>query len=416
MTTIARVGTGSGETSVTNATSFTISYTPAGTGRLLSCVGSVSVPSAGLTVSVADSSGTTWSTTLQADDNQDVAFISDLENDRSGLTSVTVTLDGSGYGHAAVDEWSGVRKYGAKSVSVLASANHPASTVASGNLVAADPNCLILGVCGADDSSNTAWNTTLGAWTQIFSDGDSISSHPAQAVYQIASGSTGPFSITWSYPPGNSGMPSVLVAFLPAEPIYPPNSPIDLTLSGENDALGFQRMLDARGWLGAIDLRIEKWVADELTALAVITASASITEANDTLVSAAAAAIAASAAITEPNDSLSSAAAIAIVAASSVTEADDALSAAASASIITSLAATEQDDTLSAQAQAVIAAAAIVLEADDELLSEAVTGTGPESQLVIPADAVAAFFRTRRQRREANALAMGRLYLSGRKR
>jgi len=110
-----------------------------------------------------------------------------------------------------------------------------------------------------------------------------------------------------------------------------------------------------------------------------VTATASITEANDTVSSASTVAIKADAAITEAGDTLSAAAALALKAAVAITEAGDSLSSASRLAIAGALAVTEDGDTLSASTGAVILADLSVTEADDTLsamsiLVSAITG------------------------------------------
>lgn len=109
-----------------------------------------------------------------------------------------------------------------------------------------------------------------------------------------------------------------------------------------------------------------------------IAGTASITEADDTVSSAAALAIKAALAATEASDTLSSASKIAIAAALAATEASDTLSSASALAIAASAAITEAGDTLSATGTLAIAATADIMEADDTA-SSAATVTGEEA-------------------------------------
>lgn len=104
-----------------------------------------------------------------------------------------------------------------------------------------------------------------------------------------------------------------------------------------------------------------------------ITATLAATEANDTLVSAAALPITATAASTEANDTLVSAASLAISATLSLTEANDTLTSAASLPISATLASTEADDTLVSEADLVgpVSASLAVTEGNDTCISAA---------------------------------------------
>lgn len=206
---IARVGTGSGKQNIAGATSKVITYSFTA-GNLGVVAGAFS---ANTTVTVADSSATGWTVLTQSDSGPNVAFVAYRANMPAGITSVTISCTGSAFGAAAADEFSGVATSSPQDGSaVLATNNGPVNTLASGNLTASQAGDLIVGAASADDGSNVAWNTTLGSWTQIFQEPDTTTSHAAQTAFQVGSG-TGPFALTWSYPPGDSQMSSVLVAF-----------------------------------------------------------------------------------------------------------------------------------------------------------------------------------------------------------
>jgi hypothetical protein len=101
-----------------------------------------------------------------------------------------------------------------------------------------------------------------------------------------------------------------------------------------------------------------------------IAGTASITEASDTVSSAATVALKATAAITEADDTVSAAAALAIKATASITEASDAVTSTGALAIAGVLSVTEDSDTLSAFSGGRVATASIT-EADDTLLSDA---------------------------------------------
>lgn len=136
---------------------------------------------------------------------------------------------------------------------------------------------------------------------------------------------------------------------------------------------------------------IDVFFTDTDPTAAGITATLTVTEAPDTLASAAHAAIAATSAVSEQPDTLAAAAGVGIQAASTVTEAPDRLTSASAATIAAGLTVTEADDTLTAHLQTqplgAITATLAVTEAADTLVAHArVTTPGMLSTLseIIP--------------------------------
>lgn len=258
MTTITRFGTGSGKQNFVSQGSKAIAYAfTAGKHGIVS--GSIY----GTTVSVVDSSSTAWTVVKVADAGPNLVFVAYRENMPSGITSVTPTSDNSGaYGAVWVDEWSGVATSSSQDGSAVTAVNNttPVNSLATGNLTATDPNCLIYAVGSGDDGSNTAWNTSLaGGWTEIGQEPDTTSSHAAQVLYTIASGSTGPFARTFSYPPGDSQMCTLLVAFKPAAGGAPDQPPAADQVEAEAD--------DGEWWLWGVSSALGPDAAPGATAL-----------------------------------------------------------------------------------------------------------------------------------------------------
>lgn len=102
-----------------------------------------------------------------------------------------------------------------------------------------------------------------------------------------------------------------------------------------------------------------------------------ITEAGDTLNSAAAVSVQATGATTEAGDTLSSAATVNVAAAGAVTEAGDTLSSAATASVQATSAVTEAGDSLSSAGAVTVQATGAITEAGDSLSADGVVGTAP---------------------------------------
>src|SRR6185369_7703423 len=155
---IARVGTGSGDNTAGGVTSLTIPYTPSATGNLLALMGSFGGSGLGA-VTVADNTSTSWTVRSASGPTfGDIAIVAYRENIPSGITSVTLTFGVTAFGHATVEEFSGVATSSSQDgAAVTATAASPASTLGSGNLTATGTTDLILAAAGADDSANTAW-------------------------------------------------------------------------------------------------------------------------------------------------------------------------------------------------------------------------------------------------------------------
>jgi len=219
--TIARVGTGAALVSVQNTTQAVVTYTPGGSGRLLVVQGGALYTGTDGTLTVTDNLGSTWSVILKRSTaaQQSYAYLAYLENCPAGITSVTVSFNQSAvYGHAKLDEWTGVATVSPLNAQQLDIATPaPKNSLTTGNLSPTDPNCLIYGVAEAEYSGgiNAPWTTTLGSFTELDQYGDSFNNIFTQGIFQIAT-TTGPFSITWvpsSFADGE--MMSILAAFAP---------------------------------------------------------------------------------------------------------------------------------------------------------------------------------------------------------
>jgi len=102
-----------------------------------------------------------------------------------------------------------------------------------------------------------------------------------------------------------------------------------------------------------------------------VTASAALTEENDTLASAAVAAIGATSGLAEASDSLAASASVASQSVLSVTEIADSVSSTAAVALAAALAADEAGDSLAAVAAVAVAASAALGEMDDALAASA---------------------------------------------
>lgn len=230
--TIARDGTGSGKVGVQAVTQLVITFTTNANRHLVVAGGIIDV-GAGTATSVVcnDSASGSWTTkqiksTIGAGANIDFAFVCFREN-AGAITSATITFNnGDGfYGQAALDQWTGVATSGSFDQMVTAEGAVSTNAWGTGNLTAGDPNCLIYGAADGDDSSTTTWTAPGAPWTEIYQEGDTNSTHASETIFQIASGSTGPFSATFTYLGMASGAfagASILVSFLPAGGGAPP--------------------------------------------------------------------------------------------------------------------------------------------------------------------------------------------------
>lgn len=133
----------------------------------------------------------------------------------SGVTSFTAAGSAaSTFATYNLVEWSGNAASSPLDQSHAATGASPLNTGSITNTNANNLN-IAIGVC--DDNSTTAWNNTANsAWTVEFNDGDSATGTPANVLYLIASGSTGPFSATMNYPPATANVASLILSFLPA--------------------------------------------------------------------------------------------------------------------------------------------------------------------------------------------------------
>ena len=172
-------------------------------------------------VTVADSGSGSWtvkSRIMGVGTGVSRVFVAYRE-DAAAVTTVTVTLSGgTNYGGAKLDQFTGVKTSGSFESETTADGTTASATFGSGNHTTTDPNALVIGAASGDDTSTAAWTTTLGSWTELAQDGNATTSLPWQTIYQIAVGSTGPYSLTWNYPPMNGSYAgvSLLVSFASA--------------------------------------------------------------------------------------------------------------------------------------------------------------------------------------------------------
>jgi hypothetical protein len=225
---IARVGTGGTEqnfNSVTTSQTYTLpAYTP---GNWL-CLPMV-VHGTGTTNSVptvTGSSGGAWNVrnnVIGASGKWFNATIAYRENAPAGMTSVTIgNLDATGnFITAKSEEFSGVATSNSLDTAatgggqVNSSNAGPTGTLASGNMTTGNSGSLVIGICCSDDSANSSWASTLNGFTSMLAEGNSNSFQVAQSVFQVAAGSTGPFSLTWVYSAGSDQIVGILCSFLP---------------------------------------------------------------------------------------------------------------------------------------------------------------------------------------------------------
>jgi hypothetical protein len=228
--TIARDGTGATRTQINSANPGTmvITFTTANDRFLVIAWAVANVTTAACAIpTITDSGSGSWTTVSVEviDPGTPVGYrtgISYSEN-RASITDVTLSFgSGSHYGWFKLDQFTGVKTSSSQDgAAVTASAARPQSSIASGNLSTTDPNCLIVGVSQMDDGGTGVWNTTLGSWTALMTEPD-LGNTGAQAAYQIASGNTGPFSITWVMTNAFFEASSVLAAFAPAGSSFTP--------------------------------------------------------------------------------------------------------------------------------------------------------------------------------------------------
>lgn len=114
--------------------------------------------------------------------------------------------------------------------------------------------------------------------------------------------------------------------------------------------------------------------------------SVSVTETDDTLAATATSVNTATLAVTEASDTLVSSAAVEVSGSLSVTENNDSLSASAEVAVNGTLAATETDDSLSSSVQVAISSALAVTEDDDTLVAEADTSVAGETTADVTED------------------------------
>lgn len=194
-----------------------LGFTPTA-GRCLVVYGgfvvTVGTPSGGVTV--ADNLGGSWTVRYRSNASASyIAFIAWRENIPSGITSVSVTVPGTGspggYSSAAVDEFDDILASSALDQTSGGSGDMSAAAVSSGNITTTWGHELLLTAAVSDDSSpNTAWDAIggSGSWTQSFQEQDTTAHTAAQAGYQYVNGkgtynSTQRYSISLNNPNDN---------------------------------------------------------------------------------------------------------------------------------------------------------------------------------------------------------------------
>jgi hypothetical protein len=169
---------------------------------------------------VSDSGSGTWVVKSKTGAGTEVAFVCYRENAAS-VTTVSLNLTGgpsNNFGGAKLDQYTGVATSASFESQTTADGSVGSATWASGNHTTTSPNALVVASAVADDSDTQVWTSTLGSWTELAQDGNSTNSVPWQSIFQIAAGSTGPYSITFNYPPmggtGSAGA-NIVVSFAP---------------------------------------------------------------------------------------------------------------------------------------------------------------------------------------------------------
>jgi len=221
---IARDGTGATLVTGTGVGTATITFTTTASRHLVVLAGAHSNSASDpRPTSISDSGSGSWTVksklaTVGAGAGINASFVAYSEN-RAAITSVTFNFNTSNYFHLKLDQYSGVKSSGSFDVQQDAEGAVSTNAWSSGNLTASDPNCLIVGAAAGDDSANSTWTAPGGSWTETFQYGDTNTNTAAEGVFQIAAGSTGPFSATFTYlgmsAGGYAGV-STLVSFLPS--------------------------------------------------------------------------------------------------------------------------------------------------------------------------------------------------------
>jgi len=196
-------------------TGFTITYTPAAGNLIVVSVSSGVATGDPLPTAVKDNLNNSLSivsSVLSADNQR--AWVA-YEIAPSGVTSVTASGSAaSTFATYNLTEWSGVASSSPLDQNHSATGANPLST---GSITNTNANDLNIAVGVSDDASLTSWdNSANTGWTVEWQTGDSSTGTPGNLLYQIASGSTGPFSATMNYPPATSVDVSLIVSFLPA--------------------------------------------------------------------------------------------------------------------------------------------------------------------------------------------------------
>ena len=168
---------------------------------------------------VSDSSSTAWTIIEKRNAaNTVIGFFAYRENLPSGLTSVTVGSLASGAITYGFSEWSGVAT--SSSVDQNPGGTTGANPLSTGSITNTDANCLIIALGASDDSNNLAWASNAG-WTTRWEEPDTNTTNAGKVIYQIASGSTGPFSATMDYPAATANDVAIILSFKPGSSAPP---------------------------------------------------------------------------------------------------------------------------------------------------------------------------------------------------
>lgn len=215
-----RVGTGTGKL-INDAASGSFANSPGSytAGNMLCIAGSLNDNANTLTnITVAGNTGGAWTVKLSARSaGGNIAFIAFLLSAPAGITSVTTTMVGAGtcYAVSSIDQYSGVSAFDQINSSVGTSLPSGRST---GNITNTNSGDLIVAAFGSDDSATTDWDLLAGVastGTLIHNEHDTTAHHASLVYYQIASGSTGPFSATARYPDETAAAAALIVSFTP---------------------------------------------------------------------------------------------------------------------------------------------------------------------------------------------------------
>lgn len=163
---------------------------------------------------VSDSSATAWTVVEKRNAaNTVLGFFAYRANLPSGITSVTVSGLASGAVSYGFSEWNSVAT--TSPVDQNPGGTTGANPLSTGAITNVDANCLIVALGSSDDSNNLAWAANAG-WTTRWEEPDTTVSNAGKVIYQISTGSTGPFSATMDYPPATVNDVAIIMSFKPA--------------------------------------------------------------------------------------------------------------------------------------------------------------------------------------------------------